>query len=494
MTLIAQRYDRCGLLAINPEALNKTVIVDDAKTVERVNVEMGDAVIVDIRGPLEAHLHPCFDSYEAIQQRVAAACATGCRAVILRFDSPGGDVKQCFDTAVALRACADAAGKQLHAYAEGECASAAYALASQCQSLTISLSSVVGSIGILSMRQDLSVANAARGLRVALVMSGARKGDGHAEMPISDAELASAQTIVDSMADVFFDLVSRGRGMKPAAVAALQARTFHGEAAVRAGLADAVGPLTTVLARVASGGTVMAKAKMSYEEMREALSAASEGDDPNAAACRRALKALSAEDGDGAEPKKEEKKDDDAPPAAASGAGATSAEDEEKARRAEAEEQARRAEAEEAARSAEGGQSAAAAYKLALKAQSDNAKLRAELAERDERAERAELIASRPDLGDDMVSVLRKAPIALVREHIASMPALKMPAAGGGIANPRVSATGKPTVGKDAPNGASLLPAAEKAWLDARMGLQTQQPGVVSSDFKLELGAYKTSA
>lgn len=486
MTLIAQRYDRCGLLAINPAALNKTIIVDDAKPVERANVEMGDAVIVDIRGPLEAHIHPCFDSYESIQQRVAAACATGCRAVILRFDSPGGDVKQCFDAAVALRACADAAGKQLHAYAEGECASAAYALASQCQSLTISLSSVVGSIGILSMRQDISVANAARGLRVALVMSGARKGDGHAEMPLSDAELASAQTIVDSMAEVFFDLVARGRGMKPAAVAALQARTFHGEAAVRAGLADAVGPLTTVLAAVASGGTVMAKAKMSYEEMREALTAASEGDDPNAAACRRALKALSAEGGDDEGEKPAEEKKDDPPPAAAAGGDApATAEDEEAKRRAEAEEQARAAEG--------GQQSAAAAYKLALKAQSDNAKLRAELAERDERSERAELIASRPDLGEDMVAVLRKAPIALVREHLASLPALKMPAAGGGIANPRVSATGKPTVGKDAPN-TSQLPAAEKAWLDARMGLGSQTPGVVSSDFKLELGAYKTTA
>lgn len=488
MTLIAKRYERRGLLAIHPKALFDTFIVDDAAP-PRVNIEVGDAVIVDIRGPLEAHLHPCFDSYEAIQMRIDQACATGARAVIMRFDSPGGDVTGCFDAALAIRARVEAAGKQLHAYAEGECASAAYALASQCQSITISLSSIVGSIGILSTREDISVANAARGLRVALVMSGERKGDGHPEQPITDAELAQSQSIVDSMAEVFFDLVSQGRGMKPADVAQLQARTFHGEAAVRAGLADAVGPLTTVLAAVAGGGTVMAKAKMSYEEMRALVAEAAEGDDPNAASFKRALAALDEhKEPDGDEPKKDDKKDEPAP-AAASGTAATSAEAEEAKRRAEAE-AAHRAEAEDDKR-AEGGQSAAAAYKLALAASAETAKLRAELKKRDEETERATLIASRPDMDEGMVAILKKAPIELVREHVASLPAPKPTSKG---SNPRVTAlAGKPTIGKDQPGTGSQLPPEEKAALDARMGLHAGKLGVVETETKLTLGAFKVT-
>lgn len=481
MTITAHRYERRGPLAINPRALFESFVIDSESNGPQ-NCEVGDCVIVDVRGPLVSHDDYWCDSYEAIQQRVAEACSGPARAVVLRFDSPGGDVTGCFDAAVAIRAACDAAGKQLHAYVEGECASAAYALASQCQSITISMTAIVGSIGVLSMREDISEMNAARGLRVALVMSGARKGDGHPELPITDAELANSQTIVNSMADVFFDLVAQGRGLKPLAIAQLQARTFLGEAAVRAGLADAVGPLTTVLALVAGGGTVMAKAKMSYEEVRAMLADAAEGDDPNAAAAKRALAAMdegTEPNGDDEGTKKDEKKDppaDDAAAAAAAAAAtapAASAADDDKPKD-------------------DDKSAAAAASRTALKALGEVASLKAELAKRDEESERTKLIASRPDMAADMVAVLEKAPLALVREHVASLPALK-PAAGSSIANPRVAQAGKPTQGKGQQNGESHLPSAEKAALDARMGLHAEKPGTVSTDYKLSLGAYPTT-
>jgi len=476
MTISARRYERRGLLAINPRALFESFLVDDEAN-GPANTEIGDCAIVDVRGPLVAHADYWCDSYEALQARVAEACAGPCKAVILRFDSPGGDVTGCFDAAAAIRAACDAAGKQYHAYVEGECASAAYAIASQAQSITISLTAIVGSIGVLSMREDISEMNAQRGIRVALVMSGARKGDGHPELPITDAELANSQTIVNSMADVFFDLVAEGRGLKPLAVAQLQARTFLGEAAVRAGLADAVGPLTTVLAMVASGGTDMAgkKAKMSYEEVKAMLADAAEGDDPNAAAAKRALAAMD-ESGPGDDDKSDEDKpadppkEDDAAAAAAASAAADAA---------------------LAASSADDDKSAAAATsRTALKALAEVSQLKAELAKRDADAERTKLIASRPDMAADMVAVLERAPLALVREHIASLPALKPSA--GGLTNPRVAQTGKPTQGKGQQNGESHLPAAEKAALDARMGLHSDKPGTISTDYKLSLGAYPT--
>jgi ClpP class serine protease len=477
MTITARRYERRGLLAINPRALFESFLVDDAAAGPQ-NSETGDCVIVDIRGPLVAHADYWCDSYEAIQARVVEACAGPARAVVLRFDSPGGDVTGCFDAAAAIRSACDAAGKQLHAYVEGECASAAYALASQCQSITLSMTAIVGSIGVLSMREDISEMNAARGVRVALVMSGARKGDGHPELPITDAELANSQTIVNSMADVFFDLVATGRGLKPLAVAQLQARTFLGETAVRAGLADAVGPLTTVLALVAGGGTVMAKAKMSYEEVKAMLAEAAEGDDPNAASLKRALAAMD----EGSEPDGDEKPKDDKPKDPEPDAAAAASDDAAAKAKAEADEAAK------AAAAAGGDEKATAATRTALKALAEVASLKAEIAKRDDATERTKLIASRPDMAADMVAVLERAPLALVREHIASLPALK----GGTIANPRVAQSGKPTQGKGQQNGESHLPAAEKSALDARMGLHSEKPGVVETEFKLSLGAYKT--
>jgi hypothetical protein len=303
----------------------------------------------------------------------------------------------------------------------------------------------------------------------------------------------NTQSIVDSMAGVFFDLVANGRRLKPAAIAQMQARVFHGAAAVQVGLADAVGTLTTVLAMGASGGmNIMAK-KMSYEELRAALAEAAEGDDPNAAAVKRALAAM----------------DEAAPDSAEGETPEPDAEGEEMDPEAEGdaepdgdEEKPKPAAAAAARRRAEGGdedKTATAAYRMALKAQTDNAKLRAQLRQRDEAAERQQLIASRPDLPTDTVSLLARAPIALVREHIASLAPLKAEAAppartaAGGLKNPRVVAFAKPVVGKGEHPDASHLPSGEKADLDARMGLSEAGLHVVSSDYKLTLGAYKSS-
>ena len=466
--ILARRYERRGLLAIEPRALFEQFFVDE--TQKRDVVEMDGCAVVDVRGPLENHAHAWFDSYEDILSRVQAACATSARAVVLRLDSPGGDAHGCFEAALAIRAACDAAGKPLLGYVEGECASAAYALASQCHSITIAISALVGSIGVLSSREDVTAMNAARGLRVALVMSGSRKGDGHPDMPITDAELANTQSIVDSMAAVFFDLVAQGRGLKPVAIAQLQARVFHGEAAVQVGLADAVGSLTTVLALAASpiGGTRAMK-KMSYEDLREALAAAAEGTDPNAKAAKRALAVM-----------------DEAEPAEAEG-GET--EETAEAEPAETDEEPKPKPATTAAQRAEGGEEEkTAAYRMAFKAQTENAELRAQIKKRDESAERQQLIASRPDLPADTVSLLARAPIALVREHIAGLPPLKAEAAGG-LKNPRMVTHGKPVTGD--PAGASQLPAAEKAELDARMGLSAPGLHVVQNEYKLTLGAYK---
>lgn len=471
--ITARRYERRGLLAINPSAFFEAFFVDESQEPE--NEEQGDCVIVNVRGPLEHREHYWCDSYEAILRRVRAACDTGARAVVLCFDSPGGDVQGCFDTAKAIRAACNAAGKELHAYVEGECASAAYALASQCQSITMSYSAIVGSIGVLSSRDDVSEMNASRGLRVALVTSGARKADGHPDQPITDAELESTQAIVDSMARVFFDLVAEGRGLRPQAIEQLQARVFHGGSALAAGLADTIGDRAAALARSASvGGKAMAK-KMSYEELRAVLAEAAEGDDPNAKAAKRALAAL----------------DESESPAAEGGEAEETAEGD-----APAPEDDKPAAPEAQAESGTGEEKTAeAAYRIALKAQQENAQLRAQLRKRDESEERERLIASRPDLAADTVSLLAKAPIGLVREHIASLPPLAATAGAGGLKNPRVAALGRaPAAGATQPGAAaSQLPPEEKAALDARMGLGAVTQVVTENEYKLTLGAFKRS-
>ncbi len=477
-------YERRGILAIWPDALAEMFGSSAPE-----NVESGDAVIVDIRGPLEQHAHPCFDSFEAITARVAAACGSSARAVVLRFDSPGGEVSGCFECARALRAMCTAAGKQMHAYVEGDCCSAAYALASQCDTITLSETSLVGSIGIFFCREDITAANAARGLRVAVITSGARKADGHPMAPLTDAEVAATQTIVDSMAGVFFELVASGRaarGLTAESVSQLEAKVFHGASAVVTGLADQLGALTTVLATIASpviatkGMTAMAADKSPYETARAALEEAAKGEDANAAAAKRALAALDMQP-EGDEPKKKDAPAGDDDAAAAAAAAGDDDDDEAKAAAA--------AEPPDGDDPPKKEGRAAAAYRIALAAQKQTEALRAELAKRDVAAERVKLIASRPDLTAEMRSLLERAPMTLVREHIAAMPKLTGTlgnnplAASAGVGGTRGESQGSGEV--------SHLPPGEKQALDARMGLLGSATGVHSTEHKLELGVSK---
>lgn len=453
MALTAHRYERRGLLAIKPSALFGMFLHDDVE--REPYTEQDGCAVVTISGPLETKHHYWCDSYEAISERVAAACQSAARAVVLRIDSPGGEVAGCFETAAHLRELCDAAGKTLHAWVDRECASAAYAIASQCHSITLGATSLVGSIGVLSTRDDVTEMNAQRGIRVALVMSGARKADGHPEAPITDAELASMQGIVDSLGGMFCELVARGRGLSADAVAQMQARVFHGAQAVAAGLADNVGTFALTLA-AAGQGEDMSKSltakKMSYEEMRAAIAEAAEGDDPNAAAMKRALAAMDAAAGtDGGDDPPTDPPADD-PPAKDDSAA-----------------------------------SSVAAMRIALEAKRDAAKLRAELAKRDEAVERAKLLASRPDITPDTLALLERVPMELVREHIAAMPAL---APTGGTS--RVARAGAPTLGKGQADGSrGQLPPDEKRALDARMGLAACKPERIETEHKLTLGAYR---
>ena len=70
------RYERRGVLAIEPRAFADLFF---AMSSAPENIEIGDAVIVDIVGPLDQHSGGFCDSYDAIIERVEAACATAAR-------------------------------------------------------------------------------------------------------------------------------------------------------------------------------------------------------------------------------------------------------------------------------------------------------------------------------------------------------------------------------------------------------------------------------
>lgn len=169
---------------------------------------------------------------------LAALDASDVQAIALLCDSPGGTVEGCFDLAELIYQARGA--KPTHAILAESAYSAAYALASACDRISVPRTGGTGSVGVIAMHADLSGMLDEAGVKVTIIRYGERKAEGGPYEPLSDAALARMQADVDTLGELFVDTVARNRGLKASAVRAQQAGTFLGAAGVEAGLADAV--------------------------------------------------------------------------------------------------------------------------------------------------------------------------------------------------------------------------------------------------------------
>jgi signal peptide peptidase SppA len=460
------KYAPIGLLALAPRAYGETF----ATPIALASEEHGAIAVVNVRGPLMHHADPCFDSYDAIRDRVALALASNAKAVVLRIDSPGGLVSGCFDTARDLRRMAETARKPLIAFAENAC-SAAYALACAAEMIYAAASGVVGSIGVIDTVVDVTALDAQQGVKFGIVTSGARKADSNPHTPLTDAKLAATQASVDTVAGLFFELVSESRQLGTGTVQALEAATFPGVAAKGKQLVDAVTTFESLLADLASGtaATAASEAPVDYEKAVAALRKVAEGEDANAKAAKRALAALDSDD---------EKKDGEAKAEGDEGEKKPEKKPEEKPEAKAADDEEKKPEAK------------ASAGAQAFDVKTIKAELKAEMrAEAKEAADRESLLATRPDLTPVMRAQLSTLPLATVKAMIAEMPKAVTPAQ---AAIAGATADVNPTKGSaqaagDKPQASNLSPYA--AQLDAEMGLSNTGKGVRVEGNQLVLSA-----
>lgn len=179
--------------------------------------------------------------YDGIRTNFLTALDDGAaEAIVLDINSGGGEVSGCFDLADTIYAARGT--KPIWAICSDCAYSAAYALASACDRITVPRTGGTGSVGVITMLVDYSRALNASGLVVNFIHYGTKKA---AEMRgastgVSDELLARIQADVDVMGDLFVKTVARNRGISAEAIRAQEADYYLGEAGVLAGLADAV--------------------------------------------------------------------------------------------------------------------------------------------------------------------------------------------------------------------------------------------------------------
>lgn len=185
------------------------------------------------------------------------------RAVVLRIDSPGGQVAGLEEI---CRKVYELANKTLVvASIVGDGESAAYRIASQAGSIWASPESEIGSIGTWWQLLDMSAAYAADGIRSVLLTTGTLKGVGVMGEPITPEQTAFLQAKVDEQNARFLDDVAAGRSMTPEQVAAVaDGRWWIAAEAQSLGLIDEVGDMSAVLSAIRSqlGVTLMPREKL----------------------------------------------------------------------------------------------------------------------------------------------------------------------------------------------------------------------------------------
>lgn len=177
--------------------------------------------------------------YDGISQKIKAAVADpDVSGIFLDIDSPGGEVSGCFDLADQIREARES--KPVWAICNEVAYSSAYAIAAQASRIIVPRTGGVGSIGVVTMHADWSVALAKDGIDVTLIHAGAHKVGGNPYERLPENVRDDIQARVDEIYDLFLTTVSLGRGKSKDQFQATEAKTFMGEAAVGAGLADSV--------------------------------------------------------------------------------------------------------------------------------------------------------------------------------------------------------------------------------------------------------------
>lgn len=170
------------------------------------------------------------------------------RAIVLEIDSPGGDGGGCnelSDLVFSLRQV-----KPVVAYIAGCGCSAAYWIASAAARIVADPTAVIGSIGAIISFLDTTGWEEKQGLRTIEMVSS--QSPRKPMDPTTKEGRADWQVLLDDFAGVFIATVARNRGVDEATVLADygQGGVFVGQAAVDAGLADALGTADTVHAEL----------------------------------------------------------------------------------------------------------------------------------------------------------------------------------------------------------------------------------------------------
>jgi|CXWL01.1.fsa_nt_gi signal peptide peptidase SppA len=191
-----------------------------------------------------------FANIHGIRMAVESAAADrAVHSVILRINSPGGDVEGLAELGDSIREASRR--KKVVAVVQGMGASAAYYVAACTSSIVAGRMDLVGSIGTILVVYDVSKGFTERGIRTIPITTGDYKASGVTGTELTAAQEKYLQSIVDAYFNDFRRTVAGGRRLDPATWGEVSdGRVFLAGEAKRLGLVDELGTFGVTLSRL----------------------------------------------------------------------------------------------------------------------------------------------------------------------------------------------------------------------------------------------------
>jgi len=174
---------------------------------------------------------------DIVEQIERAGEDRGSRALLLKLNTPGGEIVPSED----IRLAAERFDGPTVAYATDVCASGGYDIAAGCDELWAREGSIVGSIGVIGSRVNAEELADRLGLSYEQFTAGEYKDAGVPLKEMREDEREYLQGIVDEYYDQFVETVAEGREMDAQTLRDTEARIYLGETAAEKGLVDELG-------------------------------------------------------------------------------------------------------------------------------------------------------------------------------------------------------------------------------------------------------------
>ncbi len=183
------------------------------------------------------------NSASYISKRIReAAKAENVKAIVLDINSPGGTVASVQDIHAEILAAKEK-GKKVVALFRDVAASGAFYIAMAADQIVAEPGTITGSVGVIMQAGNVVGLFNKLGISVTPITSGKYKDIGSAYRPMTDAEKAILQDMVDDTYEQFLAAVKAGRpNVKPEDMAAYtDGRIFTGQRAFQLGFIDKLG-------------------------------------------------------------------------------------------------------------------------------------------------------------------------------------------------------------------------------------------------------------